>query len=71
MTSQDPETININQKYKYKMLLFSAPLIRNQKVLNLTFEGATLGPLGGLQEAPPIQFFVRKGLLYNHKHDYF
>ena len=58
MTSQDPETININQKYiLYKRyIVFSSFNKKTGQILNLTYWGATLGPPGGLQEAPHAFF---------------
>ena len=53
MTSQDPKTIDIYQKYifHYKYIVFSSFSKEKQQILNLTYLGATQGPPGGLQEA--------------------
>ena len=71
MASQDPKTININQKniLNKKYIVLSLLNKKTGQNLNLTYWGATLGPPGALQEAPHA-FFVRIRLLYYHKHVY-
>ena len=58
MTSQDPKTINMYQKYilNEKYIVLSSFNKKTGQILNLTFWGATLGPPGGLQEAPSAIF---------------
>ena len=65
MTSQDPKTIDIYQKYifHYKYIVFSSFSKEKQQILNLTYWGATLGPPGGLQEAPHAIFCMNKTII--------
>ena len=65
MTSQDPKTINMYQKYilNEKYIVFSSFNKKTGQILNLTFWGATLGPPGGLQEAPRVIFCKNKTII--------
>ena len=65
MTSKDPKTININKKYTLnkKYIVFSSYDKKTGHILNLKFWGATLGPLGGLIEAPQAIFCKNKTIL--------
>ena len=65
MTSQDPKTINMYQKYilNEKYIVLSSFNKKTGQILNLTFWGATLGPPGGLQEAPRVIFCKNKTII--------
>ena len=65
MTSQDPKTINMYQKYilNEKYIVLSSFNKKTGQILNLTFWGATLGPPGGLQEVPRAIFCMNKTII--------
>ena len=65
MTSQDPETININKKHTLnkKYIVLSPFTKKTGHILNLMFWGATLGPPGGLQEAPRAMFCKNRTII--------